>query len=155
MFNRRTPRQQQPMKQETSAGIVTFYWDATQQRPLYLLLHYVSGHWDLPKGKLEPGETKEQAAHRELKEETSLEAQLSPNFEESISYIFRDRNGSMVHKDVYFFIGETHSQQVTISREHQGFIWLPIGEALQQLTFENARRMVQAAHEVIMQQKHT
>lgn len=152
MDNRRTSRHQS-YKQETSAGIVTFYWDEKKQSPVYLLLHYVSGHWDLPKGKLEPGETKEQAAHRELKEETGLTATLLPAFEKSISYIFRDRNGALVHKNVFFFIGQTTSQQVTISREHQGFIWLPIGEALQQLTFENARRMVQAAHDVIMEQR--
>lgn len=153
MTNRRNSRSQ-PMKQETSAGIVVFVWDAKEHRPLYLLLHYVSGHWDLPKGKLEAGETKEQAAHRELKEETGLQATLLSKFEQSISYIFRDRSGALVHKNVFFFIGETDSQKVTLSREHQGFIWLPIGDALQQLTFENARRMVQAAHEVIMQQKH-
>ena len=58
----------------------------------YLLLHYIGGHWDLPKGKVEPGETLEQAAMREVHEETGLTVQPVPNFSESISYYFRNQN---------------------------------------------------------------
>ena len=55
----------------------------------YLLLHYESGHWDFPKGKIEEGETPEQAALRELKEETGIEdAEILPGFTEGIKYFF-------------------------------------------------------------------
>jgi len=52
---------------------------------------YPGGYWEFPKGKLEPGETDEAAAHRELKEETGLEVTLIPDFKETITYRFRDR----------------------------------------------------------------
>ena len=37
-----------------------------------LLVFYRRGSWDLPKGKIDPGETPEQAAIREVQEETGL-----------------------------------------------------------------------------------
>lgn len=37
-----------------------------------LLVFYRRGSWDLPKGKIDPGETPEEAAVREVKEETGL-----------------------------------------------------------------------------------
>ena len=46
---------------EVSAGGVVFYrGDAL----VYLLLYYPAGHWDFPKGNVEPGETPEKAALR-------------------------------------------------------------------------------------------
>ncbi len=39
-----------------------------------LLMIYRRGKWDLPKGKLDPGETMEQCAVREVMEETGLQA---------------------------------------------------------------------------------
>lgn len=47
-----------------SAGIITYTTDNNETS--YLLLHYNAGHWDFPKGKMEPGETKQETALREL-----------------------------------------------------------------------------------------
>ena len=58
------------MIEQQSAGIITFI--QTDHEILYLVLHYLSGHWDFAKGKLELGETLVQAAQRELFEETGL-----------------------------------------------------------------------------------
>ena len=72
------------MEQVYSAGIITYTTDNDHIE--YLLLHYRDGHWDFPKGKLEPRETKQEAAHRELYEETGLTAELDNDFEETFSY---------------------------------------------------------------------
>ena len=60
------------MIEETSAGIVIFRRE--NSKILFLLLHYPSGHWDFVKGKMEKGESVQQTAIRETKEETGISA---------------------------------------------------------------------------------
>ena len=67
------------MREEQSAGGVVLLGNAI------LLLRKYNGDWVLPKGKIEPGESHEEAALREVKEETGL------NVKESIylNWIFK------------------------------------------------------------------
>lgn len=133
------------MEIQHSAGIIVFRKENTQS--LYLLLHYASGHWDFPKGKLEIGETKEQAACRELQEETGIEqVALLPGFEHSLSYYFTSRDGRKIYKTVTFFVGKTDQRDVTLSHEHINFVWLPFEQAYQQLTYPNAQAILKEAH---------
>lgn len=132
------------MKKVISAGIITFF--KKESEPEYLILHYASGHWDFPKGKVEQGETLEQAARRELHEETGLTAQLVPGFEETFSYIFYDYDNGKAEKTVYFFVGHTGIKTVILSHEHQGYSWLPFKEALERLTYDNAKDVLKKAH---------
>lgn len=112
----------------------------------FLLLHYTSGHWDFPKGKIEKGETKHQAALRELEEETGLSAEIASGFEEQFSYWFRDHETSeLINKTVYFFIGCTEKKEVSLSHEHIGFKWLSYDAAMEQLTYKNAKNMLKKA----------
>ena len=113
-------------------------------------MHYGAGHWDFPKGKIEPGETKQEAALRELMEETKLTAQLDDNFEETIQYIFTDYDKKLAQKMVYFFIGKATSSQVKLSHEHTDYTWLPYNDALKQLTYDNARTLLKKANKHII-----
>ena len=135
------------MIEQQSAGIITF--SRKNHEIKYLVLHYLSGHWDFPKGKLEPNETLIDAAHRELHEETGLTAQQLPDFEESLSYVFKER-GKMIEKTVTFFIGQTDEQGIRLSREHQGYRWLTFEEAYERLTYKNARDILENAHRFIL-----
>ena len=136
------------MKQEYSAGVIVYCIENDQN--LFLLLHYVSGHWDFPKGHLEPGETNQQAAHRELKEETGLTVLLDPLFVEKLTYFFYNAHiQQKVYKTVTFFLGKANSKKVIISFEHKGFVWLPYNQALQQLTYKNAQVILQEAEKTL------
>lgn len=137
------------MKREYSAGVVVFYQETTDTERLYLLLHYPKGHWDLPKGKLEPGETALQAAQRELKEETGLTVAILPGFEQTLSYIFKDMQGNLITKQVTFFVGKSLTQQVTLSHEHLDYQWLALKPALAQVTYANAQQMLRMADQFI------
>ncbi len=139
------------MKQIFSAGVVVFAQE--NDRTEYLLLHYPAGHWDLPKGKIEEGETKQETALRELYEETRLHTKLKNGFEEELYYYFHDFKGNKVKKTVYFFVGQTEKQEIIISEEHQGYDWLPYGPALKQLTFECAKELLKKAHKFIESNK--
>jgi bis(5'-nucleosidyl)-tetraphosphatase len=128
------------MKHQYSAGIIVY----TKEKNiiLYLLLKYGAGHWDFPKGKIEKGETKQQAALRELKEETDLTAHIDDNFEETIQYIFTDMDGKKTQKTVYFFTGHALTTDVKLSHEHTDFAWLPYKDALEKLTYDNAKEIL-------------
>lgn len=132
------------MIKEFSAGIIV-YFERKEKRE-YLLLHYQSGHWDFAKGHIEKDESKQEAALRELHEETGLEAEILPDFEVSLSYFHHlPKTKELAHKTVYFFVGKTDSKEVTLSHEHIGFAWLPFEKALEQLTYDNAKDMLKKA----------
>ncbi len=130
---------------EHSAGAVIFR--RTPSGPLFLLLEYgPGGHWDFVKGKVEPGETEEQTVLRETAEETGIgDLRIAPGFRESILYHYRRPDGTTVRKTVTYFLGETGTEKVVISDEHSRFVWLGLEEALAKVTFDNARRVLQAA----------
>jgi len=117
-----------------------------------LLFHrFRNGHeyYVVPGGAVEPGETPEQAAARELKEETAIvDAHFLEGFKETIAYFYR-RQGQTVHKEVVFFIMESKTDKVTLSFEHIGYTWLDYQHAMEKLNFKNARDVLQKAHEFL------
>ncbi len=142
------------MIQETSAGAVIFHEDVTNSR-MFLVLHYPAGHWDFPKGALERGETEQQAAKREIFEETGLKIDVFyPEFRRQIDYQYRRQDG-MSHKRVIFFLAKSDTQKVRISFEHSGFDWLKFDQAMQRLTFENARGVLKEANDLLSKEKET
>ncbi len=110
------------------------------------MLHYPAGHWDFPKGAVEKGETEEQAAKREIFEESGLlvDGFLS-GFRREIEYHYR-RSDGLSHKRVIFFLAESKRLDVKISHEHSGFEWLTFEQALRRLTFDNARNVLKDAN---------
>jgi len=137
------------MKDVVSAGVVVFYKD--DAAIFYLLLHYTAGHWDFPKGHVEYKESLISAALRELREETGLSATIFPNFFHTFSYLFKDcQTQILMKKTVTFFLAESESTHVTLSHEHVDFVWLSYEDALQQLTYDNAKVLLQKAHEHLL-----
>ena len=134
-----------------SAGIITYKTDNDQIE--YLLLHYRDGHWDFPKGKMEPGETKQEAAHRELQEETGLNAQLDNDFEETFSYSFLDPHKKIATKIVHFFMGRTVNSTISLSDEHTDYQWMTYKQALTKLTYDNAKNILKKAHKQLLSQR--
>ena len=133
---------------EKSCGAVVFREEAGVR--LYLLLHYNEGHWDLPKGHAEKGETEEETARREIEEETGLKnIEFLPLFRHTISYFFK-RNGRNVPKDVVFFLAKTGQDEVKISGEHLDYVWLTYLQAEKKITYKNARNTLQQAENYLL-----
>lgn len=141
------------MIEERSAGAVVCYEDPSDNRErLYLSLHYPAGHWDFPKGAVEKNETEEQAAKREIMEETGLRIEsFLPGFRKTIEYHYR-RSEGLSHKQVIFFLARSPKKEVKISFEHSGYEWLTFEQSLRRLTFENARNILREARTFLLQQ---
>jgi 8-oxo-dGTP pyrophosphatase MutT (NUDIX family) len=130
---------------EKSCGAVIFS-KKDAQTTKYLLLNYAAGHWDFVKGNVEAHETEKQTVIRELREETAIiDARFLDGFREAIGYFYR-RQGLTVHKEVVFYLMESQTENVTISFEHVGYIWLDYQQAMQKLTFKNAKDVLTKAH---------
>lgn len=133
------------MQRVRSAGLIVFRRDAGTRK--FLLLHYAtkSGHWDLPKGKIEKGEDAHATARRELKEETGITAiRMIDGFQAEIAYYFTE-GGQTFYKEVVFFLAETDAEDVKLSHEHIGHRWLSLDSALKQLTYDTAKGVLQKA----------
>lgn len=133
------------MPKETSSGIVVFINKEGKRH--YLLLHYQPGHWDFPKGHIEKGETEQDTALRETKEETGIDnLKIIPGFRQEIKYYFRAQ-GRTIFKTVSFYLAESQTDKVTLSGEHIGYKWLAFEEALKQLSFKNAKEILKKAND--------
>ncbi len=135
------------MIEEISSGVVLFRKE--NEKILFLLLHYPSGHWDFVKGKMEKGESPHETAIRETKEETGImDTKFLDNFEEWIEYDFQFE-GALVHKKVVFFLGETKTKNVEISHEHQNYTWMDYATAMEKTTFDNAKTVLSKSYALL------
>ncbi|MFT7184395.1 MAG: bis(5'-nucleosidyl)-tetraphosphatase [Oceanicoccus sp.] len=143
---RRKFKKKLPIIKEKSCGIILFRMDG--ERREYLLLHYPGGHWDFPKGHVEDHDENEMAtAHRELVEETGIsDIEFLEGYREPMYYAFNRGRKERVEKVVVYFLAETIIKSIELSHEHQGSSWLPYDKAMDQLTFDNARNLLEKAH---------
>jgi 8-oxo-dGTP pyrophosphatase MutT (NUDIX family) len=134
------------MPSEKSCGAVIFRRNGANR---YLLLHYEGGHWDFVKGHVEKGESEKQTTLRETEEEAGItDITFIEGYREPISYYYR-RAGRTVRKEVIFYLLETKTEQVRLSREHVGFDWLSYDRAMERLTYKNAKDTLQKAQEFL------
>lgn len=125
---------------EHSAGIIPYY----QGRYLLVRTRAGIGVWSFPKGHLEKGETRLEAAKRELFEETSLTANIIDGFEESICYVMNDRGDE---KTDTYFLGIVKDKTIKIDEEEiQDHHWCTLAEALTLMQFENTKQVIKKAH---------
>jgi 8-oxo-dGTP pyrophosphatase MutT (NUDIX family) len=86
--------------------------------------------WSLPKGKVDPGETDEQAALREVREEASVEARMGP---ELPSTTYLDRSGKQ--KRVRYWAMTVAAGTLAADNEVDEAVWVRLDEARGRLSY--------------------
>lgn len=131
------------MKTEKSCGAVVLRKNQGRLQVL-LIKHINGGHWAFPKGHVERGETEEQTALREIKEETGLTVMLDTNYRKTVTYSPKKD----VVKDVVYFVavakdGQRTAQESEISRIR----WTDADRAADFVSFENDKVILLGALE--------
>ena len=134
------------VREEVSAGGVVLRRRPEGEPPTYLVIRDSYQNWGFPKGHLEAGETPEQAALREVREETGLEdlRLLAPLGE--IDWHFRFR-GRRIHKRCHFFLLQSFGA-ATVPQRDEGITecrWEELALALELVTYDNARDVLRRA----------
>ena len=100
--------------------------------------------WGLPKGAVSEGETSEQAALREVQEETGLEAKIVKPLD-TIEYFFR-AGDTLIRKRVDFYLmryvgGELKPQLSEVDDVE----WVELSEAIRRASFDSERKLLESA----------
>ena len=134
------------MNYEYSCGAVVF--TRADGVPHYLLVRAKDqpvGCHGFPKGHMEPGETEEQTALREIFEETGIRVRLLDGFRAVTEYALPCPPDT--RKRVVFFLGEYENQRVRIQEsELAGFVLAPFPEALELTEFADSKQILTDAH---------
>ncbi|AIY15322.1 NUDIX hydrolase [Cellulophaga baltica] len=84
-----------------------------------VLFIYRNDKWDLPKGKLDKGETLEECALREVEEETGVQGLKIENILKTTYHVFK-RNGKYKLKEVHWFAMKTSYKGELVGQLDEG-----------------------------------
>ena len=135
-----------PATIELSAGGV-IYRDTPDGERQLLLIRDSYGNWGFPKGHIEAGESPEQAALRECREETGLTQLRMTGRLGATDWYFRADN-ALVHKFCDYFLLQADPDEPASPQRDEGIEacrWLGPEEALKQITYSNARHVARLA----------
>ena len=137
-------------KQDSAVGIIPVYTNG--EETLFCLIQHAAGHWGFPKGHIDPGESEEQTALREAREEAGItDAKLDTSRVFTESYGF-EKNGQQYQKTVRYFLAEVSRTDNVTPDEFKGEIpdmrWSLYPEALE-LIREQSKPLLEEAQEYL------
>lgn len=136
---------------QVSAGGVAFRWRDSEPEMVIVSVK-PKMRWQLPKGIVDPGESPEVTAVREVREEGGVETERL-GLIETIEYWYRSvRNGQPVryHKFVHFYLMEYRGGDVANhDHEVEEARWVRFDEAIEMLEFKSEREVAEKAREMV------
>ena len=104
--------------------------------------------WSLPKGHIEEGETPEQAAIREVAEETGIQSEIARELG-VIDFWFM-AGGNRIHKTVHHFLfNETGGKIAPQVSEVDDVRWFPLNEIVEKLAYPDEKKLIARSQELI------
>ncbi len=134
---------------ETSAGGIVYR--VQNGVALFLIIRDSYRNWGFPKGHLEGEELPDEAAIREVQEETGLVELQLDGVIETIDWFFRFR-GRLVHKVCHFYLMRTESTR-TVPQREEGITacrWARFEEASRLISYANARSVLSRANAMVL-----
>lgn len=128
------------MKKEKSCGAVVIKEENGKIK--FLIIKQHDEYWHFPKGHVEEGETEEETAIREIKEETNIDVEIDNRFRKVITYSPKENT----IKDVVFFIGKAKSNDLIIDKsELLEAKWVNAKEVENYFEYEDNKEVFKAA----------
>ena len=133
---------------EESAGGVVLRRIEGEPHVLVILDPY--GKWGLPKGHLEGDEGAEEAAHREVREETGLEDVSGGPEVDTITWSFR-KEGEEIRKVCTFYLMRSDEGEIRpeVSAGITDCAWLTVEDAVRRVDYENTRDVIRKAERML------
>ena len=130
------------MKREKSCGGVVF----TRENGMikYVVIKSVNGFFGFPKGHVEPGETEEETAMREIFEEVGLRTKLIEGFRSTENYRVGPKKD--ISKEVIYFLAEYSDQKISIQETEIAYAeLLSFENAFEKLSFDSMKEILKKA----------
>ena len=142
------------LNRELSAGGVIFRREA--EKLLFLIIYSARNKiWGFPKGHIEPDETEQEAALREITEETGLQdLKIIAGFrEEDVYEALSNRGqfkGQKIEKHSVYFLMETLKKSVVVDKDEiSAFKWLKVNAAIAMLDFDGAKLILEKSNDFL------
>lgn len=127
------------MKREFSAGGIVF-----KNGQVLLTKHSQNKHWSFPKGLIDPGQTSQQAAVREVREEGGVDAEIVGKVGYS-KYVYTLNDEKIFKVVTYFLMKYLKGDPKDHDWEVEEAGWYKPEDALKQLTFSQDKKLLQVA----------
>jgi 8-oxo-dGTP pyrophosphatase MutT (NUDIX family) len=136
-----------PTLEQISAGGVAFRL-TDSAREVAIVAAQPSRRWQIPKGLIDAGESEQQAALREVREEAGIDCELIEKIDTVEYWYFATARGERVryHKFVHFFLLKYAAGDVADhDREIAEARFVPVDEAIEMLAFKSEKDIVRKA----------
>jgi 8-oxo-dGTP pyrophosphatase MutT (NUDIX family) len=139
-----------PTVPQVSAGAVAYR--KSNDMIEFALIRTREDRWQLPKGIVDKGETSEETAIREVREETGIDTRLLEKLDTIEYWYFANVKGKRIryHKLVHFYLAEYISGEVS-DHDHEVIDaeWVSAEKALRKLSFKSERDVAQKAFDIV------
>ena len=120
---------------------------------VFLIQHKHGRYWGFPKGHAEGSETPQDAAHRELKEETHLDIVRFLYQEPLMEQYQFTYEGRRISKRVYYFLAEVSGTVILEKSEIADGAWSPLSEAREKLTHPEGKAILRQVEKMLQSLK--